>query len=79
MLMIPFQNYSTHLLAGGGVPGTCSVQDLSKTGQRFLLGYNKVNGAPHIFSANDALHLSGRNVNEVIINSVIIHSFIYFH
>lgn len=52
-------------LNGGGVPGTCSVQDLSKTGQRFLLGYNKVNGAPHIFSANDALHLSGRNVNEV--------------
>ena len=55
--------------------GTCHVTDLSKTDQRFLLGYQKINGVPHIYSANDALHLSGRNVNEVLKS---FHGFVLF-
>ncbi|KAK3595423.1 hypothetical protein CHS0354_003417 [Potamilus streckersoni] len=48
-----------------GDKGQCYVSDLSKSDQRYLLGYNVVNGKAHIYSANSALHFGGKGVNEV--------------
>jgi len=47
-----------------GSPGLCQVQDLSKTDQRFLFGYQAINGQGHIYSAAGALHYGGQGIEE---------------
>jgi len=51
--------------AGTGSPGQCTVTDLSTSSQRYLLGYQNVNGKGRIYSAAGALHWSGAGINEV--------------
>jgi len=48
-----------------GTPGQCMVTDLSTSSQRYLLGYQNVNGKGRIYSAAGALHWSGAGINEV--------------
>ncbi|KAH3746746.1 hypothetical protein DPMN_181161 [Dreissena polymorpha] len=53
-------------------PGACTVTDLSNSDQRYLLGYEVVNGQGTIFSAAGALHWSGNNINEVYMGKTMV-------
>ena len=56
---------STHVRSSiFSMTASCQVKDLGKSDQRYIMGYQLINGQPQLFSANDMLHL-GDGVGEV--------------